>query len=227
MTTRQFIYFVNLDDFLVSHNLGFTEKLSCPSISHFISYNEEHPLYNIEPDNLLSEIGEMQTFLTPRLTYVYISHLHNKGLKVGVGLTNTIYYPEIEIERIINIANLEIEFEKIRKKINPNLPSRLMCIYLAEDDLDGRIMLNNMFHKRRNFLIVPVKIEFVLRFHKADSKWVEVYEKTKEKKAIENYWNGKTYDKNPQYEYLLDGGIELLNLTDKEKIFNDYKLRHI
>ena len=84
-----------------------------------------------------------------------------------------------------------------------------------------------MFYNKRNFLIVPVTIKIALREHKADSKWIRIYEETKDKAAIENYWNGITFDNNPQFEYLIDGQIELINPKDKEDILLEYKKRHI
>jgi hypothetical protein len=227
MTQPQFIYFVNFDDFLVCHNFGFTNHVTSSSIAHQETYKEEHPIYTIDPERLISDINSIQTFLTPRLTCILLACWHKKGLKIGVGQINTKYYTQEQVEKILKIAELEIEFEKVRRQVNVNLPSRLICIFLAEDSIEGRVMLQNMFFNRKNFCIVSVEIVHALRFHRADSKWVDIYEKTGDKIAIQNYWNGINSDSRPQFEYLLDGQIRLTDPIDKECIFNDYLLRHV
>lgn len=221
-----FIYFVNLDDHLASYNLGITSILTTPTVSHIQSYKEEHPAYTIDPNRMLTEMNAIRGFGAPRLMYVIQTCWLNNGLKLGIGIENTKFYTDTDSTKIRTIAELEIGIEKIRREINLNLPSRLVCLFLAEDNIDGRVMLRNMFFNKKTFRIVSVRINFALRIHKADSRWIEEYERTKDKVAIENYWKGITLDNNPQYEYLLDGQIELLNSEDKEFILNDYKIRH-
>jgi hypothetical protein len=221
-----FIYFVNLDDFLVSINFGNTSKLSSSTLAHIESYKENHPVYSVDPDKMLTDMDALKGFASPRLSYVKQACWLKNGFKLGIGVENTKFYSDADHAKIIRIAELEVEIEKTRRKINPQLPSRLICLFLAEDDYEGRTMLKNMFFNKRSFCIVPVKIICAIRFHRADSKWIDEYERTKDKVAIENYWEGIPFDKNPQYEYLLDGQIELLNSEDKEYILTDYKIRH-
>jgi hypothetical protein len=227
MTQLNFIYFVNFDDFLVCHNLGLTNQIASSSIFNSEPLKEEHPIYTVDLEKLLSDVNSIQTFVTPRLKNILLACWHKQGLKIGVGEINTRYYSVEKLNKIFRIAELEIEFERIRRQINVDLPSRLMCIFLAEDNTDGRIMLQNMFFSRRNFCIVSVNISQGFRFHKADSRWIDIYEKTGDGKAIENYWNGIKAGGEPQFEYLLDGQISLENLIDKKIILNDYILRHV
>ncbi len=227
MVPQDFIYFVDLDNFHVCHNLGITSTLACASIAHLESFNEIHPIYSVDPDKLLIETNSIQTFLSPRLLYVFMSCWNRNGLKVGIAMDRPRFYSHDYINRINRIAELEIEFEKVRRKINNDLPSRLMCIYLAEDNVDGRIMLQNMFHRKKSPCIVSVKIKSLLRLHRADSKWIDEYESTKNKLSIENYWKGISFDNRPQYEYLLEGEIELQRPEDREFILQDYILRHV
>lgn len=222
-----FIYFVNLEDSHVCHNLGFVSTLLCASIAHFETFKEEHPVYRIEPDRLLNEINSLQTFLTPRLSLILTVCWRRNNYRVGIGQHNTKYFSEDYLDKIERIAILEIEFEKIRRQIDPQLPSRLMCIYLAEDNLDGRLMLQNMFFDKKHFFIVPVKIVKVNRLHIADPYWIDEYERTKNTSAIENYWKSIPFSKSPKYEYLLDGRIELIAPSDKENILKDFRERHI
>jgi nicotinamide mononucleotide adenylyltransferase len=184
--------------------------LTCSSLFHIEQYSEQHPIYVIDPDELLLNPSLLQSAVSPRMVDVlafssYKSEIQNQNSEQNE-----------KMEKINKIAGLEVEFEKCRRQITSKLPSRPISIFLAEDNLDGRIMLQNMFNSKRNIRIVSINITCMLRFHKADSKWVNIYEETSDKTAIENYWKGISFDNKPQYEYLLDGQIELKSILDKE-----------
>lgn len=100
------------------------------------------------------------------------------------------------------------------------MPSRLACIFVAEDNLDGRVMLQNMFNFKRDFHLAPVDIA-PIRLHKADSKWIQEYEETNNPTFMEWYWRGVDCDDNPQYEYLIDRVVKLKNIEDREIIISN------
>jgi hypothetical protein len=88
-------------------------------------------------------------------------------------------------------------------------------------------MLKNMFYKRKSFfLIEKVRVEYAILFHKVDYRWIEKYEEDNHKEYIYNYWLGKSFDKYPQFEYLLEGQIFIKNEkaleTIKQKIAEFY-----
>jgi hypothetical protein len=215
-----YIYFVDLTDQLVCRNIIKTNGIMSPYIIHYITYKTEYPLYSINLDNLLTELDADQIgFVSPRFQYITLSNWVRNDLKIGIGVTNSKMYSKSDIERIHRIAELEIEFEKLRRIVNKNLPSRLSCIYLAEDSFEGRTMLKNMFlNKKLKFHITEVEITVYIAFHKADSKWVEHYEKTKDVNAIINYWLGKDFNNSPEYEYLVEGILNLKNESDRKYI---------
>lgn len=223
MEEKEFIYFVDLDYWYVCQFFVASNHLASPTMLHYITYKTEYPIYTINLDSLITELDATNIgFASPRFLNITISNWSKNGLKVGIGKDDTKYYTNEQIEKFNYIAEFEIQFEKIRRQINHELPSRLSCIYLAEDNIDGRVMLKNMFSSKRNFLICPITIKYNSRFHRADSKWITEYEKTKQKSAIENYWLGKEFDLNPEYEYLLEGIIELSNEEDKIYIESNY-----
>ncbi|MBA0883422.1 hypothetical protein [Flavobacterium undicola] len=220
-----YIYFVDLEDFLVCHNFGITNCISTSTLAHYGTSKELHPVYTLE----IEELKNMQcvnTFTSPRLKFLTMANMSKNGLVLGVGIENTRIFDSKELQRINDIAKIEFEFERIRREVNPNLPSRLISIYLANDDFDGRTMLKNMFPNKKDFFIVPINIDIQLLFHKADSQWFDYYIETKDIKAIENYWKGIDYNKIPLYEYLLDGRISLRDEIDKAKILKEYENRH-
>ena len=213
------IYFVNLDDILICHNLAFTKVAISSSLAHQVQFQKIHPVYTIEPEKMLTDINAFKdSFISPRLTYVMLSCWHRNNYKIGIGLEDAKWLSEGNVEKITKLAATEIEFEKGRRLVDSSLPTRLTCIYLAEDNLEGRIMLQNMFPSKKNFRIVPIKIRHGYKIHKADSKWISKYELTGDFSSIENYWKGLQFDDQPQFEYLLDGQIELSNSEDGEYI---------
>lgn len=112
----------------------------------------------------------------------------------------------------MRVAQLEIDFERVRREISQFLPSRLSSIFLASDNVEGRVMLKNVFfNRKKNFIIEKVKITHQFIFFKADYRWIEEYEKSKKEIYIYKYWLGEAFDSNPSYEYLLEGKIELLS----------------
>ena len=78
-----------------------------------------------------------------------------------------------------------------------------------------------MFYKKTNFLIASVKIKEKIAFHKADSKWITEYETKKDPLSIENYWKGIEFDSKPEFEYLIEGIIELRDQKDRNYIENN------
>ncbi|TVZ49872.1 DUF2441 domain-containing protein [Olleya sp. Hel_I_94] len=220
--TQNFIYFIDLTEPIVCLNLINTNQLSSPSLTHYITYKTEYPLYNINPDDLLTDINLTRFgFVSPRFQYVILSNWSTNGLKIGIGTINTKYYSNSDIIRIHRIAKLEVEFEKVRRKVDSNLPSRLTCIYVAEDNVDSRNMLKNMFFNKKHFHIASVNLKYV-KSHKADSKWISDYEKTNSISSIEKYWKGIDFDNNPQYEYLIEGIVSLNKIEDREYIKNEF-----
>jgi hypothetical protein len=214
-----FIYFVDLDNPALCWTLAKTNILLTASLVKLPGFPEEYSLYSTDPDKFLTDCECLKFgVIAPRLEFILLSCWHRNGLAIGIGQINTRWFTSTEINRINKIAELEVEFEKMRRIVDINLPSRLACIFLAEDNFEGRVMLQNMFSNKINFKIVPVKITVSNRLFKADSKWIGEYEKTGNKQLIENYWHGEDFDNKPQYEFLLEGQIELKQSGDREYI---------
>lgn len=111
----------------------------------------------------------------------------------------------------IKIADLEIEFEKGRRIHNYGAPSRLSCLYLAEDDLDSREMLRGMFaNVFSRPKIINVEILNQMEIVQVDHKWVNKYFDEPNKDYIKKYWTGIPYNEDfPSWEYLIEGTITM------------------
>lgn len=226
---QNFIYLIDLNEFLPCINFNNTNSITSILPIHLLTFKNDllHPIYYCNLENLLTDEKAVQLgFNSPRFNLITLANWHSNGLKIGIGNKNKIekFYNQNEIKSIIRKAKLEIEFERIRRKINLFLPSRLTSIFLAEDNYEGRTMLKNMFQNRKsNFLIENVKINNSLLHHKADYRWLEEYEKENKEEYIVNYWKGKLFDNYPQFEHLIEGQIELQNDETIETIKNSIR----
>jgi hypothetical protein len=123
-------------------------------------------------------------------------------------------------ERAIKLADIEIAFEEGRRKYNYGAPSRLSCLYLADNDLDGRTMLQNMLGiSFRRPLIVEVAVLNKMELVKADHRWLDtMYLNDPKEEYIQNYWTEVPLDKKPSWEYLLEGTIIMTNQQQIQEI---------
>lgn len=127
-----------------------------------------------------------------------IEDLRSRGQRQG-GITPR------AIERLNNVPDqIELEFEVGRRRISPESPSRLECLYVA----DNRDTIRQMFSDDTNLIILKASIIEALRSRKADYKWCEIYYDEKNPQYIENYWRSLPYDNGVNnWEYLVDGLI--------------------
>ena len=132
MDKGDYIYFIDLDDFLVCKNIANTNMVTSILPVHHITYKNVHPIYYLDLDKVLYDEKESQVgFSTPRFGYITLANWHNNGLKIGLidKYNNYTPYSQEEIDKILRIANLEVDFERIRRLVDPFLPSRLSSIY--------------------------------------------------------------------------------------------------
>jgi len=146
---------------------------------------------------------------SPRMIYVYQRSIFNN-------LKRTLTPDE---ERFIKIGDLEIAFEEARRKHNYGAPSRLSCLYLVEDNDDGRCVLKEMFGQVfGNPEILEVSILDNMELMRFDYRWIDLYFKDPQAEYLKNYWEQKTYNNMPSWEYLLEGSIRMTNKEQHKKI---------
>jgi hypothetical protein len=115
-----------------------------------------------------------------------------------------------------DLWQMEIDFEEARRIYAPDAPSRLSALYLADNSQTGRRMLKETFPGR---IILEVETKIILRSIKADMRWVEEYRKTHLKEILEKYWEGLPMgEEGPQWEYLIDGVIQMKDMKQLERI---------
>jgi hypothetical protein len=154
---------------------------------------------------------------SPRGTLIFQGSLIRSGMYLAFGLNKPKTLDPKFYPKILELSEAEIQFEKIRREINPGLPSRLAGIFIAEDNYESRIHLSEMLTHLSEPYIVNVSFTNYLNLFKADSKFFEEYVKSKDVKMIERYWNGEKFTQDNQYhwEYIFEG---ILHVESEEQL---------
>jgi hypothetical protein len=107
-------------------------------------------------------------------------------------------------------AEVERNFEKCRKDKFPNLPSRLNSLWVAEDSINGKKYLTDMFKDEQNTRkILQIDILPSSVIHRADVQWFDKYFDASDENFILNYWKKLPLNINPKWEILIDGGFKI------------------
>ena len=115
------------------------------------------------------------------------------------------------------MGRIEIAFEVKRRILAPNAPSRLSCMWLAEDSASGRDHIQSMFMTLPNLYIVTVCVSYRISILRADTGWFDRYVKAVDESFLANYWTGLKCP-GGEWEFLLDGAVKLTNPTEVEHI---------
>ncbi|MDX2001790.1 MAG: hypothetical protein SFW35_05135 [Chitinophagales bacterium] len=205
------LHCIDLSDKLKCLNLCSTGTLSSLlTVQLFIDDKKPNPMYvDIEKLRSCSE-EEINGLSSARMLFVF---------QRSVLKTYSRPLTENE-EKQVRKGDLEIEFEGARRIYKPAAPSRLSCLYLVENNTDGRDTLGNMFRGAfKDPMIFEVSILNQLEVMRFDHNWVEIYYDDPQEGYLKSYWSGELYDsKNPSWEYLLEGTVQLTDLKQKKEI---------
>lgn len=99
-------------------------------------------------------------------------------------------------------ADQELLLEEARRKHAPDAPSRLGCLWLAEDTPAGRTMVSRI--KGHDAFVMKVEIVAAERLMRVDAHWLGG---DLDETGAAAYWSGRVREEQPLWEYLLDGQI--------------------
>ena len=146
--------------------------------------------------------------VTPRFANVCIeTALLRQGIQIVNGYGEETHYSQETKKLKIKYADVELEFEKVRREQFPEQVSRLTCIYLADRNSEGRKLVQEMLGVHVE--IMDVKIVYQLAISKVDVDWFDCYIGEPSEDYIIQYWKGLPKTDAPKWEYLLDGMIEI------------------
>lgn len=214
------------------HGIYLTDKLKCENIretgtlcslmyASLFVHGSRSDYYTIPFDQLKNKADEIFTgLINSRAALLVQAALIRKGIQLKNN-QNSMPMSEEEMNMILKKADIELEFERYRRDLAPGIPSRLTCLYLAEDDEDynGRLNIQNMLTQLewRPFVFqVEIKDNFGL--HKADNRWYDSYFYDPKPEYIANYWSSMPLDVVSTWEFLLEGSIRFISQDEIEMI---------
>ncbi|POB15139.1 DUF2441 domain-containing protein [Halobacteriovorax sp. DA5] len=105
----------------------------------------------------------------------------------------------------------EYLFENTRTESYSNLPSRLKCIFMYENNVDA-LAIHRTWGFKGNFNLLKLELENGV-IHKADPKILDCDLATPDewlRKHSVDYWDGKSLSENPVFEILGEGKFKIV-----------------
>jgi hypothetical protein len=209
--TTEFLHCIDLSDKL--KNFNFCSRRVIESLlptQLLVNDNKQNPMH-MEIDSLRNcKPIDIDGLSSPRMSIIYRAAIARQ-------LTRTLTAEE---DRAIKLADFEIEFERGRREYHYGAPSRLSCLYLADNNIDGRTVLSGMFSNSfTRPMIIEVAVLNKMELIKADHNWLDEYLNEPKEEFIKNYWTAIPFnDKHESWEYLLEGTVIMTNQEQMEEI---------
>jgi hypothetical protein len=147
---------------------------------------------------------------------VYTAALIRRFGRVGRGVEHTVWLTEAEKQGCLAAADVELLFEKERRRTAPDAASRLASLFVVDDTPAGERHLREMLGASPDIMALRVEIPAAIRFTKADTRWLEAAWKDPEVELAEQYWAGTRFSaEEDRWEYLVEG---ILRMTSKKQL---------
>lgn len=149
-----------------------------------------------------------QTVVTPRAAGEIVrAGILRQGMKIANGFNEVELMSEETKQDALRCSDVELTFERIRRKVAPSAVSRFSCLYLAERSVQGEAMLRAMLG--RNSYILLVRPTLTLSLTQADAAWFDGFFDSGDIEDIQRYWQGLEKPGGKKWEYLFDGVLEV------------------
>jgi hypothetical protein len=189
--------------------------------------HETHtPARELSIEALRASAHEIKGALSFRGLLLIEASMIRAGLVVGFGEHPYPFQPmpEEQQQAVLAQAELELRLEEARRRLAREAPSRLSCLWLADDDPRGRGFVERIMG-RESFLF-PVEIVREHRLSRHDAHLLDGPIGSISGAAIEGYWSGQATESEPLWETLLDG---VIRCTDDQALarLRAYNAAHI
>ncbi|OGW43824.1 MAG: hypothetical protein A2Y66_06985 [Nitrospirae bacterium RBG_13_41_22] len=205
-----FVHGVDLNNGYPCWNLSLSGRLYSPDFVAAVDRGVFDCHKSIRDTDIeLIERGHMlHGAYTPRgLWFIQAAYQIRAGDYRRWSATSSAHFSDKEAEYISKMGAVELAFERRRREVAPQAASRLSCLYVADDNEDGRSHLKRMLGYGVHLL--KVTIPLAIRVTRCDTYWFDAYSAEPNPDYIDKYWSGACrYEKRPTWEYLVDGMIE-------------------
>lgn len=203
-------------DFMVCHNLAVRPLIMSPSCIASVDQGV-HAMHTRVEDLSLDAVreGQFRSALTPRARVFMLGFMLSRRMTITDGYGSQLGWGDED--RFIRIYEVELQIEEVRRRVAPTAPSRLGCIWVAEEGAASREMLGMMFGTARH--IVSVGIVHSINSLRADASLYDRFAETGDLGAAELYWQGRELD--GCWEILLDGAIHVTRDDELQVLLQD------
>jgi hypothetical protein len=120
-------------------------------------------------------------------------------------------------DRITRLANYELAFETGRRVHAPDAPSRLSCIYLAPNTIDGRRYATQM--ATMTGFVLAVRVPLAIWWARVDARWLGDSLDLPDEDRVGGYWSGRAMLEGAEaWEWLVDGVIRCTDLDEFARV---------
>ncbi|WP_153788978.1 hypothetical protein [Pseudomonas sp. EMN2] len=203
-------------DFMTCHNLAIKPLIMSPGCLASIDLGIQAIHTRVE-DLSLDAIREAQfgSVVSPRAGTFMLGFMLSRRMTITDGYGSQRGWGDEE--RLIRIYETELQMEETRRRVAPGAPSRLGCLWVAEEGSAGRAMLQEMFASLRH--IVSVEIVHQINLFQADASLYDRLFETGDLGAAELYWQG--HELHAHWEILLDGAIRVTRDDELQILLQD------
>ncbi|MDZ5602301.1 hypothetical protein SJI00_05915 [Pseudomonas sp. RP23018S] len=203
-------------DSMVCHNLSIKPTIMSPSCLALVDQGV-HAIHTRVEDLSLDAVreGQFRSALTPRARVFMLGFMLSRRMTITDGYGSQLRFGDRD--RFIRIYDVELQMEEVRRRVAPAAPSRLGCIWVAEEGDASREMLRVMFGTARH--IVSVNIVHSINSLKADASLYDRFAETGDLVAAKLYWQG--YELDGRWETLLDGAINVTKDDELQVLLQD------
>lgn len=216
---RKYVHGVDLENDILVHNLGVGQgkMISTDFLgTHDPGIRERHRRVATVPISEIATMAMDGNVLSPRLSKFFtFAAILESGRVVVDGYDRIWEITDGQKRRIFETRNLELAFEEGRRRFAPDSPSRLTCIWLAEDSPEGKGVIRWMMP---NVYIAQARIDVATGYAEVDSSWFDAYLNSPKPEFIERYWAGEAHPKEPRKEILVDGVVQLTDPAQLQHI---------
>ncbi|HEY8900589.1 MAG TPA: hypothetical protein VIM61_09270 [Chthoniobacterales bacterium] len=173
------------------------------------------------PFDLLRQPSFTPGLTTPRASFVVSQAAHARA-GIPFKLPNGREVNVAGNARLIDLGEVELAFEEMRRALFPNAPSRLCCLWVAEANDAGKKHIIQMLAKgdADKMFVFPVIVVHERTPAKVETFWFNEYYATRDRSCIERYWAGEPRPdgEEPTWEILIEGKLFMIYNEDIEHV---------